>query len=337
MTGLDVADLVVIAGRALGIGTDVALAQIDLPAAEAALAAWATPAAWAALAEGPPPGGIPDRAAAAAAGIGLVHALLRHPPFPGHDRQLAAAAGLQFLAVNGWEAALDPPEAAAIVIESLASGRLTPAGAAAWLSPRLSPLLASRTVKGPGRALRRSLKSVLPARGPGNAGMSVGGRMLASFTDRAAASISMAQQEARRLGHDQLDPEHLLLGLIRQGEGVAVTALERLGISLDALRQQVEESIGRGQGAPAGPIRPSRPRGQKVLNAALPEALVHDTTDMGTGHLLLAQFHDDGAAAQALARLGAGESEVRRTVTAVLAEAGRSPGEMTSGRARGPR
>jgi len=96
MTALDVADLVVIAGGVLGVGTDTALAQIDLPAADAALAHAALPAA--------PPG----RVAAAAAFTRLVQGLLRHPPFPGHSHQVAAAAGLQFLAVNGWQADLDP-------------------------------------------------------------------------------------------------------------------------------------------------------------------------------------------------------------------------------------
>jgi hypothetical protein len=306
MTGLDLADLVVI-GQALGVGPDTALARMDIPAARAALA------------EAPPPPGFPERGAAAAAGIGLMHALLRHPPFPGHAASVAAAAGLQFLAINGWQADLDPPGAAAVVIESLAAGRLTPAGAAAWLRPRLSPLPAPRTVKGSVQSLGRGLRSALPGRGRGSAGMFYRGRMLARFTDRAAASISAAQQEARRLGYGHFDPEHLLLGLIRDREGVAVTALDRLGISLDVLRQQVEDGIEPGPGSLAGPVRPSRPRGLKVLNAALPEALGLGTTDMGTEHLLLAQFHDDGAAARALARLGAGESQVRAAVTAVLA------------------
>jgi hypothetical protein len=124
---LDAADLVVIAGRTLGISTDAALDQLDLAAARDALA------------EARPPGtGFPGRAAAATAGVGLVRALLRHRPFPRHAQQVAVAAGLQFLSLNGWRADLDPPSTAAVVVEALASGRLAPGDAAAWLAPRLS-------------------------------------------------------------------------------------------------------------------------------------------------------------------------------------------------------
>jgi len=132
VTALDPADLVVIAGRALGIGTDAALAQMDITAAQDALAAACPPG----QAPGPQ---FRDRAAAAAAGVGLVQALLRHRPFPGHGQQVAVAAGLQLLSLNGWRADLNPAATAAVVVEALASGRLTAADAAAWLSPRLCP------------------------------------------------------------------------------------------------------------------------------------------------------------------------------------------------------
>lgn len=132
MRSLDAADLVVIAGRTLGIGTDAALAQLDVTAAQAALAEAGTArqelSAVAAA----------DRAAVAAACAALVHALLSHRAFPRHGEQVAVAAGLQFLSLNGWQADLNPPATAAVVVEALASGRLTPDDAAAWLSPRLS-------------------------------------------------------------------------------------------------------------------------------------------------------------------------------------------------------
>jgi hypothetical protein len=128
MSGLDTADLVVIAGRVLGIGTDAALARIDLAAARAALA------------EAEPSGRRTrsSRAAAAAACTGLMDALLRHRPFPQRAEQLAVAAGLQHLSLNGWRADLEPPATAAVVVEALAAGRLSPADAADWLSGRLS-------------------------------------------------------------------------------------------------------------------------------------------------------------------------------------------------------
>ncbi|MBO0834884.1 MAG: hypothetical protein J2P28_05100 [Actinobacteria bacterium] len=127
MITLDVADLVVIAGRTLGIGSDAALRQIDVAAAEAALTkARLTSSA------------IVDQDTAASAAIKLMHALLCHRPFPRHAEQIAVAAGLQFLSLNGWRADLDPPAAAAVVVEALARGQVTPVTAAAWLSPRLA-------------------------------------------------------------------------------------------------------------------------------------------------------------------------------------------------------
>ena len=131
MTALDAADLVVIAGRTLGIDTAAALARMDIPAAQAALAQARSP--------GQEPGtAFPDPAAAAAAGVGLMRALLQHRPFPQQNKKVAVAAGLQFLSLNGWRADLDPAATTAVVVEALESGRLTPGAAAAWLSPRLT-------------------------------------------------------------------------------------------------------------------------------------------------------------------------------------------------------
>ena len=135
MTSLDTADLVVIVGRTLGIGTDAALAQMDIAAAEDALAEARSPG----QSPGQSPGrAIGDRDTAAAAGIGLVRALLRHRPFPSRGQQVAVAAGLMFLSLNGWQADLNPAETAAVVVEALGSGQLTAADAAVWLAPRLT-------------------------------------------------------------------------------------------------------------------------------------------------------------------------------------------------------
>lgn len=311
MTSLDVADLVVIGGRVLGIGTGAALEQVDPQAAETALA------------EAPVPLSLPDSYAAAAACAHLMSGLLQHPPFPEYRERVAVAVGLQFLAVNGWQADLDPPQAAAIVVQCLASGRIEPDDMAGWLAVRLSAP-AARGIRMPHIRNKASLAR-LPLHGParrasGGAGMSVDGRMLARFSDHAAATVFMARQEARRLGHGSVDPEHLLLGLIRVGEGTGISALDRLGVSREALRRQLEDSIGHGPGRTYGPVRFSRPRGQKVLSSALPEALAHGTTDICTAHLLLAQYHDDGPASRTLAGLGATEDRVRDTVAALRAQ-----------------
>jgi prophage maintenance system killer protein len=124
---LDVADLVVIAGRARGTGSDVALDELDVAAARTALI------------EASPDTVTLDRDTAASAGIALISALLRHRPFPHNGEQVAVAAGLQFLTLNGWRADLEPPAIAAVVVEALAAGRLSQESAAAWLAPRLSP------------------------------------------------------------------------------------------------------------------------------------------------------------------------------------------------------
>jgi prophage maintenance system killer protein len=156
VTELDPADLVLIAARTLGIGSDAALAAMDLPAAQAALAT-ADRIGQAAGAEQP------SRDAAAAAGAELVAALLRHRPFPHRNQQVAIAAGLQFLSLNGWQADLNPAETAVVVVEALASGRLAPADAATWLSPRLSPdPYLRRITRAPVRRPRSSLRA-LPA------------------------------------------------------------------------------------------------------------------------------------------------------------------------------
>jgi len=308
VTSLDVADLVVIGGRVLGIGTGAALEQVDPQAAETALA------------EAPVPLSLPDSYAAAAACARLMSGLLQHPPFPEHRERVAVAVGLQFLAVNGWQADLDPPQVAVIVVQCLASGRIEPDDIAGWLAARLSAP-AARGIRMLHIRNKESLVR-LPLHGParrarGGAGMSVDGRMLARFSDHAAAAVFMARQEARRLGHGSVDPEHLLLGLIRVGEGTGICALDRLGVSREALRRQLEESIGHGPGRTYGPVRFSRPRGQKVLGSALPEALAQGTTDICTAHLLLAQYHDDGPASRTLAWLGATEHRVRDTVAAL--------------------
>jgi hypothetical protein len=134
MITLDLADIVVIAGRVIGIDADAALALADIAAAQDALTQ--------ARSEGHDRASSSDRVCVAEAGIGLVHALLRHRPFPPHGEQVAVAAGLQLLSLNGWRADLEPPAAAAVAVEALASGRLRPADAVAWLEPRLSPVSA---------------------------------------------------------------------------------------------------------------------------------------------------------------------------------------------------
>jgi ATP-dependent Clp protease ATP-binding subunit ClpC len=141
------------------------------------------------------------------------------------------------------------------------------------------------------------------------------------FTDRARRVVVLAQDEARLRNHDYLGTEHLLLGLIREGEGVAVRALESLGVSLEAVRAQVQEIIGQGQSAPTSHI-PFTPQAKKVLELSFREALQLHHDDIGTEHLLLGLIGEgEGVAAQVLMRLGADLSRVRQRVIELLSGA----------------
>jgi ATP-dependent Clp protease ATP-binding subunit ClpC len=138
------------------------------------------------------------------------------------------------------------------------------------------------------------------------------------FTDRARRVVVLAQEEARMLNHNYLGTEHLLLGLVHEGEGVAARALESLGISLGAVRQQVQEIIGQGQQAPAGHI-PFTPRAKKVIELAQREADDLGHNYIGTEHLLLGLVREgEGVAAQVLVKLGADLAGVRQQVVHLL-------------------
>jgi ATP-dependent Clp protease ATP-binding subunit ClpC len=142
--------------------------------------------------------------------------------------------------------------------------------------------------------------------------------MFERFTDRARRVVVLAQEEARMLNHNYIGTEHILLGLIHEGEGVAAKALESLGISLEAVRQQVEEIIGQGQSAPTGHI-PFTPRAKKVLELSLREALQLGHNYIGTEHILLGLIREgEGVAAQVLQKLGADLNRVRQQVIQLL-------------------
>ncbi len=142
--------------------------------------------------------------------------------------------------------------------------------------------------------------------------------MFERFTDRARRVVVLAQEEARLLNHSYIGTEHILLGLIHEGEGVAAKALESLGISLEAVRSQVEEIIGTGGSSPSGHI-PFTPRAKKVLELSLREALQLGHNYIGTEHILLGLIREgEGVAAQVLVKLGADLSRVRQQVIQLL-------------------
>src|SRR5918992_937112 len=173
--------------------------------------------------------------------------------------------------------------------------------------------------------------------------------MFERFTERARHVVVLAQEEARALNHGYIGTEHVLLGLIREGKGVAAKALESLGISLEAVRRQVEEVVGNGQAvrlrveeiigqgrtAPTGHI-PFTPRVKKVLELSLREALKLGHTYIGTEHILLGLIREgEGVAAQVLQKLRADFDRVRQTVLQLLSgytsEEASGPSFSTSG------
>jgi hypothetical protein len=294
MIPLDIADLVVVAGGTLGIDTDAALELLDLAASGDALA-------------DAQQGTGADPAMAAAA---LLHALIRHHPFRTGNDLVAVAATVQLLAVNGWQANLDPPAEARAILGRLAAGDLATADLAAWLSPRLSSL--------PHSGLREpAIRRWLPRRKqPARPQVPLG-----RLTRRARQVIVAAQEEARGLGHHYVGTEHILLGLLRDVDGVAGDALASLGISPDEARQQVRAIIGSGLQAPPSGHIPLTPRARKAVELSLREAMRLDQLFIRTEHILLGLLREgDGVAAQVLAALGADLDSARRVVGGLLTQ-----------------
>ena len=163
--------------------------------------------------------------------------------------------------------------------------------------------------------------------------------MFERFTDRARNVVVLAQEEARLLKHNYIGTEHILLGLVREREGIAAQALQALGIGLEAVREQVQEIIGTGQHAPPGTI-PFTPRAKKVLELSLREAMQLDDGYIGTEHILLGLIREgEGVAAQVLIKLDGNLNKVRQQVirmkagtpaTEEMPAAAADPAESTS-------
>jgi ATP-dependent Clp protease ATP-binding subunit ClpC len=148
----------------------------------------------------------------------------------------------------------------------------------------------------------------------------MGNAMFERFTDRARRVVVHAQEEARALDHNYIGTEHILLGLVHEGEGVAAKALESLGIGLETVRRRTEEAIGHGQHASSGHI-PFTPQAKKVLELSLRESVQFGHHYIGTEHILLGLIRQgDGVAVQVLTGLGADLDHVRQQVVQLLAE-----------------
>jgi Clp amino terminal domain, pathogenicity island component len=300
---LEVADLVVIAGRTLGLDTGRVLDLLDPAVAERALT------------EARPDSQPGDPASQ---GATLLHAIVRHRPLRHGNKQVALAAMLQFLALNGWGVDPDPAGHVATMVAELAAGTLDTKDLADWLAPRLRPSDRGATVAKeapmrprPAPPLAERIKmATLRTRREGTRRKG----MFRRFTNPARRAVVLARDEARDLGHGFIGPEHLLLGLLREGESVAAMVLESLGISLRDARGQVEEITGHGQGTRTGHI-PFTLHARTALELSLREALQLGHNWIGTEHLLLALLRDgEGVPARVLTGLGAGHPQVREGV-----------------------
>jgi ATP-dependent Clp protease ATP-binding subunit ClpC len=143
--------------------------------------------------------------------------------------------------------------------------------------------------------------------------------MFERFTDRARRVVVLAQEEARHLNHNYIGTEHILLGLIHEGDGVAARSLEALDISLEAVRTQVQEIVGHGDEAPTGHI-PFTPRAKKVLELSLREAIALKSKSIADGHIALGLLREgEGLAMKVIHDRGIDPADLRRDLTAVLA------------------
>ena len=159
--------------------------------------------------------------------------------------------------------------------------------------------------------------------------------MFERFTDRSRRVVILAQEEARMLHHDYIGTEHILLALIRESGGIAAQALESLGITEEAARQQVEEIVGAGQPGPQREHIPFTPRAKKVLQLSMREAIALGHAYIGTEHILLGLVRaDDGVTIRVLNGLGVDPNRVRQQVIQ-LVSARRVQEEPGTGRAAG--
>jgi hypothetical protein len=216
----------------------------------------------------------------------LLHGLLHHRPISRGARRVAVLATAQFLALNDWQLDLEPPGELAALLRAEPDA----ATLATWLRMRMT---STSTRRRPRRGRR-----------------TVFGRM----TDRGRRVVVLAQEEARLHRHNYLGTEHLLLGLLHEGEEVAARALRSLGVDLDTVRDRVEQIIGEGRDVPRGKI-PLTPRAKRALELARDEADRLGQPTVATEHILLGVIAEGGGiGAQILLELGLTPDRVRERI-----------------------
>jgi hypothetical protein len=298
MRFLDQYDVLAIAARVLRCSSEDAVRRTDLDAVDRVLA------------------DVRRISGLAEAAAVLLIGLVRARAFDGANRVVTMAVVLQFTALNQSDLRLKPVEEVDELLDRIAADEVSLAAVADFVRERLTPerltaedlqeqlrmdLLLEDEVKN----LVFSAEDGLLWRGPG---------MFERFTDRARRAVVLAQEEARMLDHNFIGTEHVLLGIIHEGEGLGAKILAGLGVSAPAVRDLVVEIIGRGTGSGGGTI-PFTPRAKSTLEHAYQEARRHGADHLGTEHLLLGLLRDgEGVAAQILMKLGNELDDVRREV-----------------------
>jgi prophage maintenance system killer protein len=233
----------------------------------------------------------------------LLCGLVRHRPFSGPNRLIAVAVTLQLVTLNNADLELEPVEEFDSLLDQISAGEAT----AAWVAQRLRQRL------GP-----EHIATVIVADFSEEAVFWEEIDMFERFSERARRAMVLAQDEARALNHDYIGTEHVLLGLIQEGDGVGAKALANAGISAPAVRAVIKETIGRGHDQPRGHI-PFTPRTKTVLELSHRESMQLGQGYIGTEHILLGLVREgEGVAAQCLTKLGADLDKLRQQVVDLL-------------------
>jgi prophage maintenance system killer protein len=243
------------------------------------------------------PGDLADAAAV------LLSGLVRQRPFSGPNRLIAVAVTLQLVTLNDADLELEPIEELDSLLDQISAGEATAAWVAQRLRQRLAPEHTAAAIVSDFSKDATSWEDT---------------DMFERFSERARRAVVLAQDEARALNHDYIGTEHILLGLIQEGDGVGATALANLGISASAVRAVIKETIGRGHDQPRGHI-PFTPRTKTVLELSHRESMQLGQGYIGTEHILLGLVREgEGVAAQCLTKLGADLDKVRQQVVDLL-------------------
>jgi hypothetical protein len=238
------------------------------------------------------------------AAVVLLSGLVRHRPFSGPDRLIAVAVTLQLVTLNDADLELEPVEELDALLDQISAGEAT----APWVAQRLRQRLGAEHTA-----------AVIVADFSEEAVSWEEIDMFEMFSERARRVMVLAQEEARALNHNYIGTEHILLGLIQEGDGVGARALDNVGISASAVRAVVVETIGRGHDQPSSGHIPFTSRAKTVLELSHRESMQLGQGYIGTEHILLGLVREgEGVAAQSLTKLGADLDKVRQQVVELL-------------------